>query len=90
MRDSYSFFNSLLKNQELAVKLLEENQFPESLPPDAFVFYLHFSCLFFMFFKISESNNPPIYSYEEGQTILTFKKEYLSYSDFLPDELFGN
>ena len=90
MRDSFSFFNYLLKIQEVAVELLEENQFPEPLPPDAFVFYMHLSGLFFMFFKTSEGNNPPIYIYEEGETLLTFKKEYLSYSDFLADKLFGN
>ena len=74
MRDSYSFFNSLLKIQKVAVEILEDNQFPESLPPDAFVFYMHRYYCFFVVFKTSEGNNPPIYIYQEGETILTFKE----------------
>lgn len=83
---SYCFFEDLLDIQEIAVELLEDNQFAESLPPDAFVFFMH-QGYFFRFFKTSEGNNPPIYSYLDGQALLTFKNEYPSYSNFLENEL---
>ena len=86
MEGSSCFFKSLLNIQEIAIELLEENQFPESLPSDAFVFFMH-QGYYFMFFKTSKGNNPPVYSYLDGQALLTFKNEYPSYSYFLEDEL---
>lgn len=86
MEGSYFFFEDLLDLQEAAIELLKENQFPESLPSDAFVFFIH-QGYYFTFFKTSEGHNPPVYSYLDGQTLPTFKKEYSSYSDFLIEQL---
>jgi len=48
MEGSSCFFKSLLDIQEIAVELLEDNQFPESRSPDAFVFFMH-QGYYFMF-----------------------------------------
>lgn len=86
MEGSSCFFKSLLDIQEIAVELLEDNQFPESRSPDAFVFFMH-QGYYFMFWKTSEGNNPPVYNYLDGKALLTFKNEYPSYSNFLEYEL---
>lgn len=83
---SFFFKDDFIDIQEVAVELLEDNQFPESLPADAFVFFMH-QGYYFMFFRTSEGNNPPIYGYEDGQILLIFKNEYSTYTDFLTDQL---
>lgn len=75
-------FSQLSSLQEYAVELLAENNFPESLPKDAFIFCFHQGYQF-MFFKISEGQNPPVYFYGEGQKETYFLKVYESFSECL-------
>nr|OEJ76198.1 hypothetical protein BH720_05915 [Desertifilum tharense IPPAS B-1220] len=82
LEGSDCFFKHILNIQKWAIDLLNENDFPESLPKDAFVFYMH-QGYEFMFFKISEGDDPPIYIYNELNNQSLFSKAYLKYSDFL-------
>jgi len=68
------------------VELLEENQFPQTLPKDAFVFLMHQGYQF-SFFRLSEGENPPIYFYCEGETKESFVKTHRQFTDFLATEL---
>ncbi|CAN1213549.1 Knr4/Smi1-like domain-containing protein [Tumidithrix helvetica PCC 7403] len=80
------FYPQLPLIQGWAKELLQENNFPESLPDDAFVFFMHQGYQF-SFFKLSEGDNPPIYSYCEGQEETHFIKNHDKFSDFLSVEI---
>ena len=75
------FYKHLPLIQIWAKELLLEDEFPESLPNDAFVFFMHQGYQF-NFFKLSEGDNPPVYSYLEGQTEREFIKTYEKFTDF--------
>lgn len=62
--------------------LLEENNFPEVLPADAFVFWMHQGYQF-AFFRIGEGEDPPVYHFEEGQESQTFQRIHDKLSEFL-------
>ena len=71
--------------------LLKEDEFPEPLPEDAFVFGGHQGYIFW-FFKTSDGDDPPVYGYkEESAPILfeavPFRKIAPSYSQFLLEAL---
>lgn len=76
------FLRHLLNIQEWAIDLLNENSFLEILPKDAFVFYMH-QGYEFMFFNLSEGDDPPIYIYNEQNNHSSFVKAYPKYSEFL-------
>ncbi len=75
------FYKHLPLIQKWARELLLEDSFPVSLPDDAFVFFMHQGYQF-DFFRLSEGDNPPVYSYLEGQTEGEFIKIYEKITDF--------
>ncbi|WP_293156931.1 MULTISPECIES: SMI1/KNR4 family protein [unclassified Microcoleus] len=86
LRGSDCFFDRLPQLQEWAVELLKENNFAESLPEDAFIFFMHQGYQF-SFFRLSEGADPPTYSYCEGTNETSFIKSHESFSDFLATEV---
>ena len=75
-------YQDLVELQLIAVEILEANCFPQQLPKDAFVFYMH-QGYEFCFFRISEGENPPVYLFNENHDQSSFWRNYLSFSDFL-------
>ncbi|MFN6463513.1 MAG: SMI1/KNR4 family protein [Nostoc sp. DedVER02] len=86
LRGSDCFYQHLPQIKEWAKQLLLENDFPEALPKDAFVFFMHQGYQF-SFFRLSEGDNPPTYSYCEGQEESYFVKSHDTFSDFLAVEI---
>ncbi|OIP75956.1 MAG: SMI1/KNR4 family protein [Oscillatoriales cyanobacterium CG2_30_44_21] len=80
------FYDCLPLVQTWAKELLLEDNFPISLPDDAFVFFMHQGYQF-DFFRFSEGDNPPVYSYLEGQSEIGFIKTYEKFTDFLCAEV---
>ena len=72
--------------QEVAHEMLAEDAFPQNLPEDAFVFFMHQGYQF-NFFRTSEGDNPPVYRYFEGKDKEAFPLIYPHYTDFLLIEL---
>lgn len=85
LRGSDCFFEHLPYLQKWAIELLEENNFCESLPEDTFVFSMHQGYQF-SFFRLSEGDNPPTYSYCEGTNQTSFIRSHERFSDFLATE----
>lgn len=79
------FYRHLPSIQEWAKDLLAENHFL-SLPHDAFVFFMHQGYQF-SFFRLSEGDNPPIYSYSEAQKEPSFITTQAHLTDFLATEI---
>ncbi|MGH2412278.1 MAG: SMI1/KNR4 family protein [Microcystaceae cyanobacterium] len=86
LRGSDCFSQHLLDLQEAASELLEENHFPQSLPDDSFVFLMHQGYQF-SFFRLLEGEDPPTYSYCEGETLTSFIKSHSRFSEFLATEI---
>jgi len=86
LRGSDCFFKHLPQLQEWGVELLQENNFAESLPEDAFIFFMHQGYQF-SFFLVSEGADPPTYSYCEGTNETSFIKSHKSFSKFLATEV---
>ncbi len=86
MQGSDCFFKHLPALQEWAIELLQENHFPELLPNDAFVFFMHQGYQF-SFLRTSEGADPPIYYYCEGEDQTSFIKTHEHYSEFLGTEI---
>ncbi|MCU0543207.1 MAG: SMI1/KNR4 family protein [Oscillatoriaceae cyanobacterium Prado104] len=86
LRGSDCFFDRLPQIQEWAIELLQENNFAQSLPEDAFIFLMHQGYQF-SFFRLSEGADPPTYSYCEGTDQNSFIKSHKSFSDFLATEV---
>lgn len=86
LQGSDCFFQHLLFLQDWAVELLNENNFPQKLPEDVFVFYMHQGYQF-SFFRLSEGDDPPTYSYCEGTNQTTFIISHKRFSDFLKTEV---
>lgn len=86
LRGSDCFFKHLPQLQEWAIELLQENNFVESLPEDAFIFFMHQGYQF-SFFRVSEGADPPIYSYCEGTEETSFIQSHESFSEFLATEV---
>jgi len=86
MKGSSCFIHEIPYLREWAEELLEENQFPEKLPKDTFVFWMHQGYQF-AFFNLYESDNPSIYYYSEIQSQLMFEKKYKTFTNFLEVEL---
>ena len=86
LRGSDCFFKHLPQLQEWGVELLHENNFAESLPEDAFIFFMHQGYQF-SFFRVSEGADPPTYSYCEGTNQTSFIKSHDSFSEFLETEV---
>lgn len=72
--------------QDAATELLNENNFSLSLPGNAFVFWMHQGYQF-MFFEVSDKQNPPIYFYSEAQEEKHFQRLCENFSQCLIQEL---
>jgi len=79
LRGSDYTFCNIGKLKIWAIELLEEDNSKETLTDNDFVFFMHQGYQF-VFFKLDEGNNPPVYSYTEGDNSFT---EYKSIYDFL-------
>jgi SMI1-KNR4 cell-wall len=86
LRGSDCFFKHLPQLQEWAIDLLQENNFAQSLPEDAFIFFMHQGYQF-SFFRVSEGADPPTYSYSEETDETSFIKSHESFSEFLATEV---
>lgn len=69
---------------EIAEELLWDCEFPGKLPEDAFVFWFHLNYAF-AFFRLSEGEDPPIYSYVEMDT--SFRNPHPHFSEWLLREI---
>ena len=85
MEGSDCFYRHLLNIQETARLILEDDGFPQPLPEDAFVFFMHHDYQF-LFFKIAR-DDPEVYGYIEGQAKRNFTRCYYKYTDYLMDYL---
>jgi hypothetical protein len=86
LRGSDCFYKHLPYLRDWAIELLQENNFPEPLPEDAFVFFMHQGYQF-SFFSLSEGDDPPIYSYCEGKNLISFTKSHNKFSQFISTEI---
>ena len=69
--------------QRAAAELMQEDEFSEPFPEDAFVFLMHQGYQFH-FFRTGEGDDPPVYHYVEGQEEGgSIKMVYSHFSDFL-------
>ncbi len=86
LRGSDCFFKHLPELQNWSVELLQENNFSEFMPEYAFVFLMHQGYQF-SFFRLSEGDDPPTYSYCEGINQTSFIRSHERFSDFLVSEV---
>lgn len=86
LQGSDCFFKHLPYLKEWAVELLEENNFPNTLPEDAFVFFMHQGYQF-SFFRLSEGDDPPTYFYCEGTNQTSFTRTHNRFSEFMATEI---
>jgi hypothetical protein len=89
MTGSLFFYDDLQDIQLLAVEMLEEDEFPQPLPTDTFVVWIH-QAYQFTFFRLTEGDNPPIYYYKEMQAEKTFQQTIKRFSDYLTTEIEGH
>ncbi len=83
------FYEDLPDRRESAEDLLNENSVSLGLPSDAFVFYGHQGYQF-MYFRLSEGDNPPVYYYGEGEGMEAIALLYPRFSDFVLTEIEGH
>lgn len=77
----------LVALQQDARDLLDENNFPQELPDDAYVFWMHGGYMF-TFFRVSEGDNPPVHYYNEGLHKTDFAWNHEAhFTDFLIVEM---
>ena len=81
MKGSDCFYRHLLNIQETARLILEDDEFPQPLPEDAFVFFMHHDYQF-LFFQTAR-DDPEVYGYIEKKTKRNFTRYYDKYTDFL-------
>jgi hypothetical protein len=89
LRGTDCWYSNLLDLQSWARELLEENAFPQPLPTDAFVFYMHQGYQF-GFFHACTGNDPAVYYYIEGSEQTDFVQLSPSFSAFLEAEVNGH
>lgn len=82
MRGTQCFYKDLHKIQGWSRTLLESNYVETPLPLDAFIFL--YNGYQFLFFRTSEGDDPPVYSYVEGDdSAHTFPQTFPHFSQFL-------
>jgi SMI1 / KNR4 family (SUKH-1) len=86
LRGSDCFYDQLLDLQQAAGELLAENHFLGRMPDDAFVFLMHQGYQF-SFFRLFQGEDPPTYSYCEGEQQQSFIETHERYSEFLAIEV---
>lgn len=76
------FYPDILDLGKYASDLLEENNTGLKLPSDAFVFSMHQGYQF-NFFRLSDGDNPQVFSYSETYKTAEFRKIFDSFSGYL-------
>jgi hypothetical protein len=79
------FYEQLKDIQIWAAELLQEDQYTETLPEDAFVFLMHQGYQFF-FFRMQESDDPAVYYYLEEEEKAS-GSEVIKYADHFSEWL---
>jgi hypothetical protein len=69
-----------------ALKMLEDNKFPEKLPDDAFVFWMSQGYIF-NFIRLSKGDSSPVYRYHSTLDTTTFTEIYPSFPDWLAAQI---
>ncbi len=80
------FYYQDLPLQQQAAELLARYRFPHPLPADAFVFFMSQGYTF-SFLRVTEGDDPPVYSYRALYERLCFALRFRSHSDSLVHEL---
>ncbi len=80
MRGSSVFFDELFYLKQGVQELIEENNL-ETIPEDAFVFWMHQGYQA-AYFRLSEGNDPPVYYFSEGKKTDRFELKEKSLTDF--------
>jgi hypothetical protein len=75
-------YEDLEVSQDDAVELMRRDRFPVLLPSDAFVFLMH-QRYQFMFFRLTEGDDPPVYYYIESDNEIALKIHASRYSVLL-------
>lgn len=84
---TYTGHDGVYTLTEVCNEMLEENDSPDRLPEDAFVFWSHGGYMF-SFFRTSEGENPPIHNYREGENDNRIRWNYEeSFVSFVRDEM---
>ena len=86
LKGSDCFYPTILYLNEDAREILEANNFPQALPEDAFVFFMHQGYQF-SFFPLNEGDNPLIYYFNEGEQQLSFTQSHEHFTDLLTTEI---
>lgn len=96
LKGTNCFYEDLPNLLNWALELLDEDGFPKKLPDDAFIFLMH-QGYYFMFLKISEGKDPPVYDYieeieemdevEKMMSRTSFNVRFSSFSEFLLSEI---
>ncbi|MBE7529114.1 MAG: SMI1/KNR4 family protein [Ardenticatenaceae bacterium] len=82
---THCFYEDLSEIQSRAAELLKENNSSFSLPDKSFVLLMH-QGYYFLFFLIDGNDDPPLFSYSEGQQD-NFVLSFNSFSEFLNAEI---
>ncbi|MDI9363589.1 MAG: SMI1/KNR4 family protein [Flavobacterium sp.] len=88
MLGSSVFFDELFSLRDGAIELLQENHM-DSLPEEAFVFWLHQGYQV-AYFKLDDGDDPPIYYFSEGQNDKVFELKEKCLTDFFISQLYLN
>jgi hypothetical protein len=86
LRGSEFLYDDLAQLTNIAAEMLQDARFPERLPPDAFVFFMHQGYQF-NFFRVCEGDDPPVYRFYEGKDMTTFPRIYPAFTFFMITEL---
>lgn len=79
---SHCFYEQLVDIQKGAILLLQENNFRQQMPRDAFVFWMHQGYMF-AFFRLSEGDDPPVYFYYAPVQPTDFELSWEHFSEFI-------
>jgi hypothetical protein len=74
--------DDLILFQEDAKEVLDDKNFSNNLPANAYVFFMHLDYQFCLFL-LEDGGNPPIHMFLEGKTVNEFHKEFCSFTEFL-------
>ena len=77
-------FSEVKKLKKYAEDLLSENDFPNTLKDNDFVFWMHGGYMFY-FFNLDEGDDPPVYYYSECDNLSNFVKCSKSFTNFIID-----
>ncbi|MGB1249872.1 MAG: SMI1/KNR4 family protein [Candidatus Promineifilaceae bacterium] len=82
LKGSHFLYKHLPDLQIGAREILAETTLLPLLPEDAFIFFMH-QGYEFMFFRLSEGNNPPVYQFHEARP----QHEFVLFADSFTDYL---